>query len=70
MTPGAVARAIPGIVRSPWLLLGAGAVLAVWLIGLDQGQTLSLFVGDVAYQQQLIHELFHDLRHVAALPCH
>ena len=41
-----------------------------FVLGLDQGQTLSLWQGDAAYQVNLIHELVHDARHAAGFPCH
>ncbi len=45
-------------------------LLMLFLLTLDQGQTLSLIQGDLAYTQNLIHEAVHDARHTAALPCH
>ena len=70
MTEEATTRSMPRIETPAWLALGAAALLGFYLIGLDQGQTLSLFMGDTAYQQAFLHELFHDVRHLAALPCH
>jgi hypothetical protein len=46
------------------------ALMLFFTLLLDQGQTLSLIQGQIAYQQQLIHELVHDARHTAAAPCH
>lgn len=46
------------------------ALLMFYVLLLDQGQTLSLIQGQVAYQQLLIHEAVHDARHTAAAPCH
>ena len=46
------------------------ALLMFFVLLLDQGQTLSLIQGQVAYQQLLIHEAVHDARHTAAAPCH
>lgn len=43
---------------------------ALYVLALDQGFFLSLFQGDLAYQMNLLHELVHDARHVAAFPCH
>jgi hypothetical protein len=45
-------------------------VFAFYLIGLDQGQLLSLVQGGIAFDQNLIHEVLHDARHTAAFPCH
>ena len=49
------------------LLLG---LVALYIVGLDQGQLLSLVQGDIAFAQNLIHEVLHDARHTAAFPCH
>ncbi len=46
------------------------ALVGLFLIGLDQGQTLSTVMGQTAYQQNLLHELFHDVRHAAGFVCH
>ena len=42
----------------------------LYLVGLDQGVLLSVFQGELAFDQNLIHELVHDARHAAAFPCH
>ncbi len=46
------------------------ALAGLFLIGLDQGQTLSTIMGQTAYQQNFLHELFHDVRHAAGFVCH
>ncbi len=46
------------------------ALAALFVIGLDQGQTLSAVMGQTAYAQDMLHEIFHDVRHVAAFACH
>lgn len=46
------------------------ALAGLFLIGLDQGQTLSTIMGQTAYQQNFLHELFHDVRHAAGFACH
>lgn len=51
-------------------LLGLGALFALYLVGFDQGQILSLSLGDVSYQLNVVHEFFHDARHAAGLACH
>ncbi len=48
----------------------AVALAGLFLIGLDQGQTLSTVMGQAAYQQNFLHELFHDVRHAAGFMCH
>ena len=55
-----------------WKLLGltAMAVTLLYLMAVDQGLLLSLVQGNVAFDQNFIHELVHDSRHIAALPCH
>ena len=42
----------------------------LYLIGLDQGMLLSVVQGELAFDQNFIHELVHDARHTAAFPCH
>ena len=57
--------------RSLWLAGGALAGLfAFYLVGLDQGMLLSLVQGNVAFDQNVIHELVHDARHAMGFPCH
>ena len=46
------------------------ALLLYFVLLMDQGQTLSLIQGNIAYQQIVVHELVHDARHTAAVPCH
>ncbi len=58
-----------GLAPRYWGIL-AVALVGLFLIGLDQGQTLSTFMGQTAYQQNLFHELFHDVRHAAGFVCH
>lgn len=50
-------------------MIGVGLAL-LWMAFFDQGQVLSLFVGNAAYQQNYLHELFHDGRHAFAFSCH
>ena len=49
------------------LILSACALF--FILGLDQGQLLSVIQGDVAYAQNIVHEATHDMRHTAAMPC-
>ncbi len=46
------------------------ALLLFFILLLDQGQTLSLIQGQIAYQQLFVHEAVHDGRHTAPVPCH
>jgi len=59
-------------VAFPWPLAVAAvlALLGLFVLAFDQGQTLALAQGDSAYQLNLIHELVHDARHAAGFPCH
>ena len=45
-------------------------LLALYIVGLDQGHLLSLVQGTVAFDQNLLHEALHDARHAAGFPCH
>ncbi|HLQ31829.1 MAG TPA: CbtB-domain containing protein [Chloroflexota bacterium] len=56
-----VRRLIPAVVV---------AVALLYVLALDQGLLLSMVQGNVAFDQNFIHELVHDSRHIAALPCH
>jgi hypothetical protein len=52
------------------LVLALVGVVMLYLVGLDQGQLLSVIQGQTAFDQNLIHELVHDARHAAGFPCH
>lgn len=56
----------------PWPMVGLGllALLGFWALAVDQGQLLSVWQGDAAYQVNMLHELVHDARHAAGFPCH
>ncbi len=54
----------------PLLVAVASALFALYLGAVDQGNLLSLVQGRVALDQNLLHELVHDARHVAGFPCH
>jgi hypothetical protein len=58
--------------REDWLAVGAIALAAALylVLSFDQGQMLSIFQGASAFDQNFIHELVHDARHAACLPCH
>jgi len=56
-----------------WLIIGGAlalGLLALYSMGFDQGFLLSLFQGHTSYQINMLHELIHDSRHIAAFPCH
>jgi hypothetical protein len=65
---GAISVAYPRV--GPQILVGLLGVIALYVLGLDQGMLLSVVQGQVAFDQNLIHELVHDARHAAAFPCH
>ena len=65
----AKAIAIAADQQRPGLLL-VGALAVFYLVGLDQGHLLSLAQGNIAFEQNFIHELVHDARHAAGFPCH
>ena len=54
----------------------AVAILAVifafglFVVGYDQGHVFSVIMGEKAFDEMLIHELTHDMRHAAGFPCH
>ena len=52
------------------LALIAAGLFMLYVVGLDQGLLLSVFQGDLAFDQNLIHEFVHDARHTAGFPCH
>jgi hypothetical protein len=55
-----------------WKLVGviAVALSLLYIQAVDQGLLMSVFQGNMAFDQNFIHELVHDSRHIAALPCH
>jgi hypothetical protein len=46
------------------------AALGLYLLTVDQGLALSLVQGGMAFDQNVVHELLHDGRHVLGAPCH
>jgi Probable cobalt transporter subunit (CbtB) len=52
------------------LAAAAAALFTLYLGAVDQGQVLAFVQGQVAFEQNLLHELVHDARHVAGFPCH
>jgi hypothetical protein len=57
--------------RPTLLIAVAGLVLvALYLLAIDQGHLLALVQGQVAFDQNLLHEFVHDARHAAGFPCH
>lgn len=50
------------------LLPALVATLALFAVAFDQGQITSLVAAGV--DDLLVHELFHDARHMLGFPCH
>ena len=57
---------------NPWTSASLifAALLALYVLALDQGLLLSLVQGPAAFDMNLIHEFVHDARHAAGFPCH
>ena len=45
-------------------------VFGLFVVGFDQGHIFSVVMGEQAFDEMLIHELTHDMRHAAGFPCH
>ena len=52
------------------LILAAVFAFGMFVVGFDQGQLFSIVMGDKAFDDMYLHELFHDMRHAAGFPCH
>lgn len=50
------------------LLPAAIAAAALFAVAFDQGQLTGLVASEV--DELLVHELFHDARHMLGFPCH
>jgi len=48
------------------ILFAAG----LFVVGFDQGHIFSLVYGEESFQNNILHELTHDMRHAAGFPCH
>ena len=44
--------------------------LGLFVVGFDQGHLFSPVFGELAFDEMIIHELTHDMRHAAGFPCH
>lgn len=53
-------------------LLGALLLLltALYLVGFDQGAAAAPVTSAMAEDGGVLHELFHDARHLLGVPCH
>ena len=65
-------QASAGAIRQSKARIGVAllGLFALYVVALDQGQLLSVVQGSLAFDQNLIHEVLHDVRHAAAFPCH
>lgn len=52
------------------ILLAGIFAFGLFVVGYDQGHIFSIILGQDAYDEKFIHELFHDMRHAAGFPCH
>jgi hypothetical protein len=55
-----------------WPLLGALllAFAVFWLVAFDQGAAAAPLTSAMAEDGGVLHELFHDARHLLGVPCH
>ena len=44
--------------------------VGLFVVGFDQGHVFSTIIGEHAFEELYMHELFHDMRHAAGFPCH
>lgn len=51
-------------------VLAAVFAVGLFVVGYDQGHIFSLVMGESAFDEMVLHELTHDLRHAAGFPCH
>lgn len=52
------------------LLLAGIFAFGLFVVGYDQGHLFSIVMGEKAFDELYMHELFHDMRHAAGFPCH
>jgi hypothetical protein len=64
---GAHVRASDRVLGSLFCLTGA---LLVYLVLFDQGAAISVVLGAAAGRENLLHEFFHDGRHLWNAACH
>ena len=63
----AVSGASDRLVATGFLAVGA---LIVYLVLVDQGAAAAVLVGSTAGNENVLHEHFHDGRHLLGAPCH
>jgi hypothetical protein len=64
---GSLARVSDQALGSLFLLTGG---FLLYLVLFDQGAAVSAFLGAAAGRENLLHEFFHDGRHLWNAPCH
>jgi hypothetical protein len=52
------------------ILLAGVFAFGLFVVGYDQGHLFSIVMGEKAFDELYMHELFHDMRHAAGFPCH
>lgn len=52
------------------VILAVIFAFGLFVVGYDQGHIFSVIMGEKAFNEMLIHELTHDMRHAAGFPCH
>ncbi len=43
---------------------------SIFIVGYDQGHLFYAAIGEKAFEDLYLHELYHDMRHGAGFPCH
>ena len=59
-----------GVSKIAILALAIVFAAGLFVVGFDQGHIFSIVMGEQAFDEMLIHELTHDMRHAAGFPCH
>jgi hypothetical protein len=59
-----------GVSKITILVLALVFGFGLFVVGFDQGHIFSVVMGEQAFDEMLIHELTHDMRHAAGFPCH
>lgn len=72
---GSVSKDFVGVwqIVAHWMvsaLLVLGGLFLMYLVLFDQGALLQALTEGTAVQPSYVHELFHDSRHLAGVPCH
>lgn len=52
------------------IVLAVIFAVGLYVVGFDQGQILSIAFGEQAFDDSVIHEFTHDMRHAMGFPCH